>query len=195
MHVLRRLLPRTALAAVGLPAFLFAATAPISPSQMAEMAATVGAEPITAVAPRTPALPANLERRTAVALDSSAVSGDLPTSRTAVSRQLARATEVKKDAVKAATPVDHPGVQKTPGKQNGAQKKERTQTDGKGNDTQAKGARKDQAASGDPQGPSRLFASYNDVKLYTPSPDPLYVGFHEASYRVASDSCRSARRR
>lgn len=33
-----------------------------------------------------------------------------------------------------------------------------------------------------PEGPSRLFADREGVRLYTPSADPVYVGFHEAAY-------------
>lgn len=33
-----------------------------------------------------------------------------------------------------------------------------------------------------PEGSSRLFANRDGVKLYTPSADPVYVGFHEAAY-------------
>lgn len=33
-----------------------------------------------------------------------------------------------------------------------------------------------------PEGPSRLFANRDGVNLYTPSADPVYLGFHEASY-------------
>lgn len=40
----------------------------------------------------------------------------------------------------------------------------------------------ERAASAFPEGPSRLFANRDGVNLYTPSADPVYVGFHEASY-------------
>lgn len=36
-----------------------------------------------------------------------------------------------------------------------------------------------------PEGPSRLFAGRAGVRLYTPSADPVHVGFHEASYSNA----------
>lgn len=36
-----------------------------------------------------------------------------------------------------------------------------------------------------PRGQSRLFARHDATSLLTPSPDPVRIGFHEASYRVA----------
>lgn len=36
-----------------------------------------------------------------------------------------------------------------------------------------------------PQGPSRLFARHDGMHLYTPSADPIRIGFHEAAYGTA----------
>lgn len=51
--------------------------------------------------------------------------------------------------------------------------------------TTAGKARQEAAASPFPEGPSRLFARHDGMHLYTPSADPVRIGFHEAAYRTA----------
>lgn len=41
------------------------------------------------------------------------------------------------------------------------------------------------AASPFPEGPSRLFARHDGMHLFTPSADPVRIGFHEAAYGTA----------
>ncbi|MBW3665855.1 MAG: M23 family metallopeptidase [Actinobacteria bacterium] len=42
-----------------------------------------------------------------------------------------------------------------------------------------------EASSPFPEGPSRLFARHDGMHLFTPSADPVRIGFHEAAYRTA----------